>query len=58
MEYEIDNYNGKIIKVGNSLAVLIPSNIIKFGGYKKRDTIRVYIKKVGGINEKRGNKKE
>ena len=42
---EIDNYTTKIIKAGNSFYVIIPSNIVKFGGYKKGDVLKVYIKK-------------
>ena len=45
-ENGIDIFNAQIMKTGNSLAIIIPSNIIKFGGYEEKDIIRVYVKKV------------
>jgi len=43
---DLEIFNGKIKKIGDSYGILIPSNIIKFQGWKIGDEIRFYAKKV------------
>lgn len=40
-----DSFFGKITKVGHSMYVLVPKSIIAYGGYKKGDELKIWIKK-------------
>lgn len=41
----LDRFVGKIIKVGNSNAIIIPHNNIKYAGLKEGDIIQVWFEK-------------
>ena len=42
---ESDQFIGKIIKVGGSFAVIIPSKNVEFSGLKENDLIKVWYRK-------------
>ena len=44
---DLEIFNAKIKKRGDSLGIIIPSNIIKFNGWEIGDEIRIYAKRVG-----------
>jgi len=45
MGYEFDKFYGKIWKQGDSFIVTIPSNLIKYGGFKEGNKVEIMIKK-------------
>jgi len=46
-----DKFYAKIWKTGNGLVITVPSNLIKYGGYKEEDEVVVMIKKKGKTDE-------
>jgi len=42
----IEYYKTEVKKVGNSLTIIIPSNIVKYNGIKKGDRIKFYFTKI------------
>ena len=44
MDYE--KFNAKVIRIGNSVGLIIPDGVVKFGGYKIGDELKVMSKKV------------
>jgi antitoxin component of MazEF toxin-antitoxin module len=41
----IEMFNGRVTKVGGSLSVLIPYNIVRYNNIKEGDNIKFYFKK-------------
>lgn len=42
---DIDKFGGKLIKLGNSLAVIVPANIVKCNRWKIGQRLRIYLRK-------------
>jgi len=38
-------FKGKIIKVGNSLGIIIPKNVVEYSGIKEGQFVKYYFKK-------------
>lgn len=38
-------FTTKVSKVGNSIGIIIPYNIVKYSGIKEGDTVKFYFKK-------------
>jgi len=43
---DVDQFIGKTIKLGTSLAVTIPSKNVEFAGLKEGDTLKVLFRKI------------
>ena len=44
MEKEMDLFNGKLIKIGGSLAVTIPKESVEYSGLQEGQIVRFYYK--------------
>jgi len=42
---ELDQFVSKIIKIGDSLGVIIPSRVVQFSGLKEHDLLKIWFKK-------------
>lgn len=45
MDKEMDEFFGKITKIGGSLAIIIPNRNVEFSGLKEGGYLKVYYKK-------------
>jgi hypothetical protein len=49
---EFEKFYAKIWESGDSLIITIPSNLVKIGGYKKGDSLKVMTRKVAENEDK------
>ena len=45
MNDEFEKFYANVRKVGNSLVVTIPSNVVRFSGFEEGEAVKVMIKK-------------